>query len=242
MKFGLIGKSLAHSFSKSYFNKKFEEQKLSNYHYLNFELESITALPALLEAHPDLLGFNVTIPFKKAIIPYLHKLSEDAESIGAVNTVKLVNGKLYGFNTDWWGFKASVEPLLKTHHQRCLILGSGGASAAVAFALGQLGMTSLIVSRQPAIDEIDYPGAAQILDQHFVLINCTPLGTWPEINTMPPLDLSATSEKHLVCDLIYNPPESKLLRLAKEKGATVVNGSKMLEFQAEKAWAIWNEL
>lgn len=242
MKFGLLGKNLAHSFSKSYFNKKFEAEKLGTYQYLNFEIKSLAELPGLLDKHPDLKGFNVTIPYKKAIVPYLDHLSAEAKIIGAVNTVKLVDGKLTGHNTDWWGFMQSLEPMLYTHHQRSLILGSGGASAAVAYGLSQLGMTYFTVSRTPQKGQLDYTEAAEILKQHLVVINCTPAGTWPQFDEMPPLDLYHLGEKHLVYDLIYNPPESKLLRLAKEKGASVMNGFNMLELQAEKAWAIWNEL
>lgn len=242
MTFGLIGKNLKHSFSQSYFTRKFEKAGLHTYQYLNFELNSIEELPGLLDRYPDLKGFNVTIPYKKAILPYLHHLSDEAKAIGAVNTVKRVGTELYGYNTDWWGFVQSLEPLLETQHQRSMILGSGGASAAVAYGLSQLGMNSLVVSRNAGSGDVNYAQAAQILEEHFVVINSTPVGTWPQVDEMPPLDLGHLGEKHLVYDLIYNPPESKLLRLAKEKGASTINGIKMLELQAEKAWAIWNEL
>ena len=243
MKFGLIGKSLKHSFSQNYFQGKFATLGLSHYRYENFELNGIGELPALLLNHPGLKGYNVTFPFKEVIIPFLDGLSPDAKAIGAVNTVVKHKGQWIGHNTDWWGFKESIDPLLSVHQQRCLVLGSGGAAKAVAYALDQMGMTHLLVSRTPkGSGQIGYLEAGQLLEDHRVLINTTPRGTYPAVEDRPPIELYHLSEEHLVYDLIYNPAKTALLKEAEFRGAKIANGLKMLELQAEKAWEIWNEL
>jgi shikimate dehydrogenase len=242
MKFGLIGKSLKHSFSQSYFTEKFKAEGLAQHSYQNFELGSIGELVALKHNHPKLKGLNVTFPYKEVVLPFLKSLSADAQAIGAVNTIALKNGELHGYNTDWQGFMKSVDPLLSIHHQRCLVLGSGGAAKAVGYALEQLGMTYLLVSRSPkGSNEVGYLEASTLLADHRVLINTTPLGTFPEVNSRPPIELGNLSKEHLVYDLIYNPEKSLLLKEAEIKGAQIANGLKMLELQAELSWRIWNE-
>lgn len=241
--FGLLGKQLGHSFSQRYFQQKWQAENLAHLSYENLEIARIDHLPALLEANPDLKGFNVTVPYKKAILPYLDDLSPDAQSTGAVNTVVRNEKRLVGYNTDVDGFRESIEHLLQVHHQRCLVLGTGGAASAVCHCLSQWGMTYWEVSRQPRErHHINYEDATVLLRDHFVLINATPMGTWPDVDAMPPINLDALGADHLVYDLIYNPPESQLLKLAAQKGAQTSNGLDMLYRQAEKAWKLWKEL
>lgn len=242
MQLGLIGKSLTHSFSKRYFEDKFDNLQLKGFNYSNFELASIEGFPQLIASEPKLNGLNVTIPYKQSIIPYLAHISEEAKSIGAVNTIKIKNGQLLGYNTDAYGFIKSLEPLLASHHTKALLLGSGGASKAVAYSLSRLGIEHLTVSRTPNENDIDYAQASRLLGDYALIINCTPLGTFPNVNEMPPLDIESLNEKSLVYDLIYNPNETLLLTRASQKGARIKNGYEMLVLQAEKAWSIWNEL
>lgn len=240
MRFGLIGKTLSHSFSKTYFEAKFEKEKL-DHSYSNFELSTIQEFPDLLIKHPDLRGLNVTIPYKENIIPFLDEVDDIALEIGAVNTILIEDGKKHGFNTDVFGFEQSLKPLLESHFKKALILGSGGASKAIAFVLKKLGIEFRIVSRTPNSFQIDYDAARSIIDSHFLIVNTTPLGTYPDIQNQPPLVLHRLSSKHLVYDLIYNPAESQFLKLAKDSGADIKNGLEMLELQANKSWEIWNE-
>lgn len=242
MKFGLIGKSLRHSYSKSYFTQKFNAAGLVQHSYQNYELGSVGELLALKHNHPQLKGLNVTFPYKEVVLPFLQSLSADAQAIGAVNTIAFKNGELHGFNTDWQGFMQSIDPLLGIHHQRCLVLGSGGAAKAVGYALEQMGMTYLLVSRNPqGSGEVSYLEASSLLADHRVLINTTPVGTFPAVNKRPPIELGNLSKEHLVYDLIYNPEQTLLLKEAEFKGAQIANGLKMLELQAELSWRIWNE-
>jgi shikimate dehydrogenase len=242
MKLGLIGKSLKHSFSERYFKALFAAENLPNHRYQNFELQSIGELPALLANQPKLRGFNVTFPYKEVILPFLRGLSAEAEAIGAVNTVVKKEGQWIGHNTDWWGFKESIDPLLNVHQQRSLILGTGGAAKAVGYALAQMGMTYLLVSRAPrGADQVGYLQAAELLQDHKVLINTTPVGTHPQLEQRPPIALENLSDQHLVYDLIYNPAKSALLKEAEFRGAQISNGLSMLELQAQKAWQLWNE-
>lgn len=242
MQLGLIGKSLAHSFSKKYFEEKFRRENLVGYSYENFELPDIGHFPKLLKEHPGLRGLNVTIPYKTEVIPYLHSLSAEAEKIGAVNSILIEDGRLRGFNTDYFGFKKSLETWIKPAHKKALVLGSGGAARAVKFTLDQLGISHLTVSRQPTAGEVSYPEAGPLLKDHTLVINTTPLGTFPKIDEMPPLELEYVSENHLFYDLIYNPAKSLLLQKADSRGANTFNGSQMLRLQAEKAWQIWHDV
>lgn len=238
--YGLIGKSLGHSFSKTYFTKKFQVEERKD-RYENFELDTINEFPALIKKFPDLRGLNVTIPYKEAVIPFLDEVDDEAKAIGAVNTIKIEDGKLIGYNTDAFGFKQSIKPFLRNIHEKALILGTGGASKAVAFTLENIGIDVSFLTRNPkAINHFSYDQCNEIMMNAFKLIvNCTPLGTHPKTDEMPPIPTSYFTSDHLVIDLIYNPAETKLLRLAKNQGADILNGETMLREQAERAWKIW---
>ena len=241
--FGLIGKNISYSFSQKYFTEKFALGNLADCSYENFDLQSITEFPELLAKNPDLKGLNVTIPYKEVVIPYLNKLSKNAVQIGAVNVIRFTKkGKLKGYNSDYYGFMKSLEPLLQPHHQKALILGTGGAAKAVAFALDQLGILYTYVSREAKEGMIDYDRInATTFDNYHIVINCTPLGTSPDTKAFPPIPYHFFTEKHIAFDLIYNPEETQFLKKAKKKGAVTKNGYEMLVLQAEKAWKIWNK-
>ncbi|HER40950.1 MAG TPA: shikimate dehydrogenase [Salinimicrobium catena] len=240
-KFGLLGKNISYSFSRGYFTDKFSREGIFAT-YENFDLQNISEFPEVLKKNPKLKGLNVTIPFKEQIIPFLDSLDTVASEIGAVNTIKIEKtGKLTGFNTDHFGFAEAIRPHLKEHHKKALILGTGGASKAVQYALLHLGIAVQFVSRTAGAGTLSYNELdEQVLSEFKIIINCTPLGTFPKTAEFPPVPVEWISSKHLVFDLIYNPPVTKLMELAQAKGATVVNGQKMLELQAEKAWEIWN--
>jgi len=240
--FGLVGKGIGYSFSRKYFTERFDNDDASNCSYRNFDLSDISLFPQLLSNHPELAGLNVTIPYKETIIPFLDKLSTTAAVIGAVNVIRFTKkGKLKGYNSDYYGFKKSLEPLLRPYHKNALILGTGGASKAVAFALKSLGISYTFVSREGSVNAIDYKSIDEAAFEHYqIVINCTPLGTSPNIGDFPPIPYEYFTAKHIAFDLIYNPEETEFLRLAKKKGAVIKNGMDMLIFQAEKAWQIWN--
>lgn len=239
--FGLIGKSLSHSFSKRFFERKFKEEKREA-SYQNFELDTINEFEALIQNNIDLRGLNVTVPYKSEIIPYLDELNGQAKEIGAVNTIQFASGKLIGHNTDAYGFQQSIKPFLRNVHERALILGTGGASKAVAYVLKNLGIDVAFLSRNPNREnQFGYEEANDLMVDAFKLIvNCTPIGTVPNIDQKPNFPIELVSEDHLVIDLIYNPEQTKLLRIAKEQGADTMNGLSMLQHQALKAWEIWN--
>ncbi len=242
-KFGLIGRNISYSFSKKYFNEKFSQELLEDYTYDNFDIPFIEEFPNILKNNPNLKGLNVTIPYKEAIIPYLDTLSEKAYNIGAVNVIRFTKkGNLKGYNSDWYGFKKKLEPLLQTHHRKALILGTGGAAKAVAYALKELGIFYANVSRESKENTINYNQInSATFDEYQIIINCTPLGTSPNIMEFPPIPYDFFTNKHIAFDLIYNPEETLFLNKAKSNGAVVVNGKDMLIFQAEKAWKIWNK-
>ena len=240
MEFGLIGRSLKHSFSKDHFTGKFREMGL-DHTYSNFELDSISQFPELVNEHPKLRGLNVTIPYKEEILPFLSSSSDEALLVGAVNTIRIQNGECQGFNTDVYGFEESLIPLLDSHHQKALILGTGGASKAVIHVLGKLGIPARLVSRKPAGNELSYNEAGTLLKDHLLVINTTPLGTFPDTEQCPPINMALVGKRHLCYDLIYNPARTKWLRRAAQQGSKIKNGREMLELQAEKAWEIWNE-
>lgn len=239
--FGLIGKNIGYSFSKTYFSKKFEKENLPH-SYENFDITSIENFPQIIAETSNLKGLNVTIPYKEQIIPFLDRLDVEAEKIGAVNTIKISEDKkLIGFNTDHLGFQKSLEYFLPLQHKTALILGTGGSSKAVAYALGNLGFDFKFVSRSPTSNMLDYATLNQsIIENHLLIINCTPLGTSPNIADCPPIPYQFITKKHLLFDLIYNPPETEFIKRGKLRGAKTSNGLKMLELQAEKAWEIWN--
>ncbi|TVZ25179.1 shikimate dehydrogenase [Gillisia sp. Hel_I_86] len=240
--FGLIGKNIDYSFSRTYFNQKFSSEK-TEARYKNFDLIDITEFPKLLKQINDIKGFNVTIPYKEVIIPYLDEIDDTAREIGAVNTIKIKDdGKLIGYNTDFYGFSEALKPYLKSHHTKALILGTGGASKAVSYALQKLGIPVTYVSRSKSIHNFVYSELTPaIMEEYNLIVNCTPLGTFPNIEQYPPIPTRYLTPKHLVFDLIYNPSQTKLMKLALNQNAKVTNGLGMLEFQAEKAWEIWNQ-
>lgn len=239
--FGLVGKNISYSFSKGYFGDKFEKLNLKDYSYDNLDFQNIEDFPKFIKQNPTISGLNVTIPYKEAIIPFLDKLSKRAIEIGAVNTIKISkSGKLKGFNTDYIGFQKSIEPLLNINHKKALILGTGGASKAVAYALKQIEIPYLFVSRNDIGDAIGYNLINEKTFEEFqIIINCTPVGTFPNTNSCPEIPYEYFTTNHLAFDLIYNPAETLFLKKAKEQGAIVKNGLEMLTLQAEKSWDIW---
>ncbi|MGC8802295.1 MAG: shikimate dehydrogenase family protein [Bacteroidales bacterium] len=247
--FGLIGYPLEHSFSARYFAQKFNQMGIVDAQYLNFPLENIELFPSLFDRGYNLCGLNVTIPYKQAIIPYLHELSDIAKAIGAVNTIKIStkpNGQklLTGFNTDEYGFRLSLMEYLKPWHSRALILGTGGAAKAIEFVLKNAGIEYLHVSRSPKQErQISYDSLTHdLFNEYLLIINTTPVGMYPHVDEAPPIPYDFITDRHLLYDLIYNPEHTKFLIEGAKRGATTVNGSKMLILQAEKAWEIWNNL
>lgn len=241
-KLGLLGKNISYSFSKAYFKKKFENEKISNISYENFDIQDIDLFPSIIKNTEGLKGMNVTIPYKEVVMPFLDKINKKAEAIGAVNTIKVTKkGKLVGYNTDCYGFKKTLTPHLKPHHQKALILGTGGASKAIAYTLKNLNIEYYYVSRKASKDvSYTYETLSEdIIKDHQIIINCTPLGTFPNIEDCPKIPYNGLTKNHILYDLIYNPEETKFLKLGKQKQATIINGLKMLEFQAEKSWSIW---
>lgn len=241
--FGLIGKSLSHSFSKTYFEKIFKQKNLKDYFYNNYELETIEQFQKVLLTE-NLKGLNVTNPYKESIIPFLDELSIEAKEIGAVNCINIANGKTIGYNTDAYGFGQSIKPFLDTTHERALVLGTGGASKAVAYALKKIGVDVFFVTSSVKkntntffYNEIN----ERMMDAFKLIINTTPLGLFPNVNEAPALPYHLFTNKHLAYDLIYNPEQTQFLKLAKEKVAITINGLSMLHLQAEKSWEIWNE-
>ena len=243
-KFGLIGKNIDYSFSKKYFTQKFTKEPFQDCEYYNFDITSIEQFTSIIKDNRDLKGLNITIPYKESIIPYLNKLSKKAVKIGAVNVIRFTKkSKLKGYNSDSYGFKKALAPLLQQHHKKALILGTGGASKAIAYALDELNITYSFVSRKSDSNKvIDYTLVnATTFDNYQIIINCTPIGTSPNINEFPPVPYEYFTEKHIAFDLIYNPEETQFLKKAKKKGAICKNGLDMLIFQAEKSWEIWNK-
>lgn len=242
LKYGLVGRNISYSFSRKYFAEKFALLHFDNCEYVNFDIASLEDFPKVIAETKGLKGLNVTIPYKEDIIPYLDSLSKTARKIGAVNTITVTKKKLKGYNTDYYGFKKALLPLLEEHHTKALILGTGGASKAIAFALRKLKIEFDYVSRTPSEYELSYDELdADIFKEYTIVINTTPLGTHPNIEVCPPLDYSLFSPKHIAFDLVYNPEETTFMKKAKGHGAKTQNGYEMLVFQAEKAWRIWNK-
>lgn len=243
-KFGLIGMTVSHSFSKSFFDEKFFREGLRDYHYDLYELKEIKDLKKLLGDNPELCGLNVTIPYKEQVIQLLSDVDATAKRIGAVNVIKIKDGKLRGFNTDSDAFLESVEKWFPNESgSKALILGTGGSSKAVQEALKKLNIPFQVVSRTKGngtltYEELEKNGA--IISKSNLIINTTPLGMSPNNNTMPPIDCELITPKHYVYDLIYNPARTMFLQKAEMRNATIKNGLEMLHIQAEKSWAIWN--
>jgi shikimate dehydrogenase len=243
--FGLIGKSLSHSFSPTYFKNKFDREQIIDAQYELYPLENIEEISALKNAQANLCGLNVTIPYKESIIPFLDEISEQAKAIGAVNTIAcLADGRWKGYNTDAFGFEKAIQTFVDLKTRKALVLGTGGASKAVQYILQKNAVPFYLLSRTPKIkqNEIAYEELNQaILEDHTLIINCTPLGTFPNVNDCPNIPFEFIGAKHFVFDLVYNPEETLLMKKAKAAGAASANGSSMLENQAEASWEIWNK-
>ena len=242
-RYGLVGKDISYSFSQGYFNDKFNKLKLTDYQYQNFDIDNIDKFPKIFSESENIKGLNVTIPYKEEVLSYLDEIDEEAAKIGAVNTIKILkNNKLKGFNTDVYGFEMSISKILKSHHKKALILGTGGASKAIKFVFQKLNIEVLSVSRNPKnANEISYKDLSEsILSDYTVIVNCSPVGTHPNIKECPNIPYVFLSSKHLLFDLIYNPTQTLFLKKGLEKGSAICDGYQMLELQAEKAWEIWN--
>lgn len=243
-RFGLVGKDISYSFSKKYFTEKFATLGLKHYEYVNYDLQMIEDFKNKVMKDLDILGgLNVTIPYKESIIPFLDEIDEEARSIAAVNTIKILDDKrLKGFNTDAYGFETSLKSCWRGNEKGALILGTGGASKAVAHVLRKLGISFLFVSRSKSSDHtIRYQDIDRIMMQeHEMIINCSPIGTFPEIEARPDLPYEFLTSKHLLYDLIYNPEKTAFLKMGEKAGAIISNGSSMLAYQADRSWAIWN--
>lgn len=242
-KYGLIGYPLGHSFSISYHNQRFADEGI-NAKYYNFEIPSIDDLPAVLGSNPELKGLNVTIPYKEKIIPFLDYISPEARAIGAVNVVRVTrNGKetiLRGYNSDVIGFTQSIDPMLEDYHKKALVLGTGGASKAVAYGLKTLGIEPIHVSRYQREGTIQYEQITpEVVQEYNVIVNCTPLGMYPKTEECPQLPYEALTERNILYDLIYNPDETLFMRKGAERGANVKNGLEMLLLQAFASWEFW---
>lgn len=249
--FGLIGFPLSHSFSEKYFAEKFQRENITDASYQLFPVETIEKLPRLISENPELAGLNVTIPYKEKVIPFLDELDETAKAVGAVNTIRISRlksqvSRLKGYNTDVHGFRQSIKPFLTSAHERALILGTGGASKAVEYVLKQIGVDCIFVSREKkniagktilSYEELN----RYVIDSCKLIVNCSPVGTFPNINESPKLPYEAIGKEHLLYDLVYNPAETEFLKKGKANGAQIMNGLDMLKMQAEKAWEVWNQ-
>ena len=247
--FGLIGYPLSHSFSQKFFTEKFLQENIVNAKYDNFPIPSIESFAGLWKENPNLEGLNVTIPYKKEVIPFLQHSSAVVQEINACNCIRKFNGELYGYNTDVIGFEKSLLPFLQPHHTHALILGTGGASAAVQWVLQKLNIQFQLVSRNTNTIEannemkayLSYDQlAASVIESHTLIINTSPLGMYPNTNEAPPIAYEGITAQHHLYDLVYNPIETLFMQKGLAKGATVQNGLAMLHIQAEESWAIWN--
>lgn len=241
--YGLIGYPLSHSFSQKYFTEKFLREGITEVQYLNYPIPSVGDLKGLLKQNPELAGLNVTIPYKEQVLPYLDFVDPVAEAVGACNCIRVEQGKLHGFNTDVEGFRLSLLKKLQPHHTQALVLGEGGAAKAVRYALKSLGIEFLTVSRRGN----ELPGIIQynqlnreVMDEFYLVINTTPLGTFPDIEQAPQIPYDALGPKHYLFDLVYNPSKTLFLKSGEERGAVIENGAEMLSIQAEESWRIWN--
>ncbi|MDL2224506.1 shikimate dehydrogenase [Bacteroidales bacterium OttesenSCG-928-M06] len=243
-KYGLIGYPLGHSFSRNFFNDKFDAEGIDA-EYVNFEIPSIKDFNSIIQDNPALKGLNVTIPYKEQVIPFLDRISENARLIGAVNVIAFERSKgklkLVGYNSDIIGFKNSIEPFLLPDHKKALILGAGGSAKAVFYGLKQLGVDATYVSRtKSSPDMLTYAELMpEIIESHTVIVNCTPVGMWPNVDDCPNIPYHFLTGNHLLYDLLYNPNETMFMKQGKEHGATVKNGLEMLLLQAFASWDFW---
>jgi shikimate dehydrogenase len=238
--FGLIGYPLSHSFSQKFFTEKFLQENIVNANYDNFPIPSIESFAALWKENPSLEGLNVTIPYKKEVIAFLQHSSPVVEAIKACNCIRKFNNELYGYNTDVIGFEKSLLPFLQPHHTHALILGTGGASAAVQWVLQKLNIQYQVVSRKGNANLTYDQLSASVIESHTLIINTSPLGMYPNLNEAPPIAYEAITAQHHLYDLVYNPTETLFMKNGLAKGATVQNGLDMLHIQAEESWTIWN--
>lgn len=242
MNLALLGHPLGHSFSKSYFEEKFKQENI-NAQFINLDIDNLNNVRKAIAEIDNLKGFSVTIPYKKSIIELLDEIDNVALEIGAVNCVKIQDdGTWKGYNTDYIGFKKSLALNIKSRHSKALILGKGGAANAIAYALKNMQIPYSFVSRNDDGDYTYQEIKSEIISSYPIIINCTPLGMFPNIDTFPEIDYTAITENHLLYDLVYNPVETAFLKNGKEQGASIINGQKMLELQAEAAWKIWQEI
>lgn len=240
-KYGIIGNPLGHSFSKGFFTEKFAKEGIDA-QYLNFQIPEIGKLTDVLKENPELRGINVTLPYKTEVIPFLDELSDEAREIGAVNVVQIRNGHLKGFNSDIIGFTRSIQPLLKPHHKKALILGTGGASRAIRVGLTRLGLEWKYVSRTPREGMITYNDiTAETLKEYEVIVNCSPVGMFPKVDECPAIPYEFLTADNLLYDLVYNPEDTLFLKRGREQGARGKNGLEMLHLQAITSWEFWNE-
>ena len=240
-KYGIIGYPLGHSFSRGFFTEKFARESIDA-QYLNFEIPDVAMLSDVLRDNPELRGLNVTLPHKQAVIPLLDEMSEEAMEIGAVNVIRVRNGKLKGFNSDIIGFTNSIKPLLQPHHRKALVLGTGGASKAIRVGLNRLGIEWTYVSRSPRDGMVTYEDiTAKTLQEYTVIVNCSPVGMFPKVDAAPAIPYELLSPQHLLFDCVYNPEETLFMKKGREQGATVKNGLEMLHLQAVASWDFWNE-
>lgn len=239
--FGLIGNPLTHSFSKKYFTEKFEKEEITECSYELFPLKTIDELPSLLRNHPNLEGLNVTVPYKKQVLKFLDEVHLP-DGLEACNCINRTGGKLVGYNTDVTGFEVSIKSLLKSHHKKALVLGQGGAAAAIVFVLKKLGIGFTIVSRTVhGVSTLTYKKVTEdVISKHSIIINATPLGMHPAEESCPDIPYQFVSDKHLFYDLVYNPAKTLFLKKGEERGAAIKNGEEMLKLQAEESWRIWN--
>lgn len=240
-KYGIIGYPLGHSFSRGFFTEKFARESIDA-QYLNFEIPDVAMLSDVLRDNPELRGLNVTLPHKQAVIPFLDEMSEEAMEIGAVNVIRVRNGKLKGFNSDIIGFTNSIKPLLQPHHRKALVLGTGGASKAIRVGLNRLGIEWTYVSRSPRDGMVTYEDiTAETLQEYTVIVNCSPVGMFPKVDAAPAIPYELLSPLHLLFDCVYNPEETLFMKKGRKQGATVKNGLEMLHLQAIASWNFWNE-
>ncbi len=239
-KYGLIGKNINYSFSKKYFNDKFLKENITNCSYENYDLQSVKDFKKIIKDNA-IKGFNVTIPYKEEIMEFINKIDPIAKKIGAINTIKIHNKNIIeGYNTDYIGFVISLKNLI-SNQKKALVLGTGGASKAIIFGLSSIGIESTIVSRNKREGVISYSELnKKVIEENTIIINCTPLGTFPKTQECPKIPFEFLSSNHICYDLIYNPEKTKFLLESEKMGATIINGKKMLENQANESWKIWN--
>ena len=239
-KYGIIGFPLGHSFSRGFFTEKFAREGIDA-QYLNFEIPDATMLKDVLRENPELRGLNVTLPHKQAVIPLLDELSDEAREIGAVNVIRVRDGRLKGFNSDIIGFTESIRSLLQPHHTKALILGTGGASRAIRVGLSRLGIEWIYVSRTPHENRLTYSDLTpEVMKEYSVIVNCSPVGMFPKVDEAPAIPYELLTPKHLLFDLVYNPEDTLFMKKGREQGAIVKNGLEMLHLQAIASWEFWN--